>query len=144
MANIREVLDRNGLRCTRQREVIFNALESTKTHPTAEELFHRVREVEPGLSLATVYNTLDALSACGLVRRLPCPSGTGPCRFDADTDDHVHIATAEGTILDTPHDLSERLISSIPPEVVAELERRMGVRVRGLSIQVVAERDGEP
>jgi len=133
--SIREVLDKNGLRCTRQREVIYEALAATKAHPTAEELFSSVRSVEPGLSLATVYNTLDALTACGLVRRLPCPSGA--CRFDAATHDHVHLSTSDGRIVDAPEDLSDRLLSGIPAEVIAELEQRMGVRVRGLALQVV-------
>jgi Fur family peroxide stress response transcriptional regulator len=138
-ANIRDVLDRNGLRCTRQREVIYEALAATKSHPTAEELFHSVRPLEPGLSLATVYNTLDALSACGLVRRLPCPSGSGACRFDAVTQDHVHISLGDGRIMDAPDDLSGRLLGSIPPAVIAELEQRLGVRVRGLSLRVDAK-----
>jgi|SRR4051812_10581154 Fe2+ or Zn2+ uptake regulation protein len=138
MASIRQVLDQNGLRCTRQRQVIFEALGATKAHPTADELFHSVRQVEPGLSLATVYNTLDALVACGLVRRLPCPSGSGACRFDADTHEHVHIATQDGRIMDAPEDLSIKLLEGIPAETVSELERRLGVRVNGLSLQVVA------
>jgi Fe2+ or Zn2+ uptake regulation protein len=133
--SIREVLDKNGLRCTRQREVIYDALASAKTHPTAEELFTSVRCVEPGLSLATVYNTLDALAACGLVRRLPCPNGA--CRFDACMHDHVHLSTGDGRIVDVPEDLSGRLLSGIPADVIAELEERLGVRVRGLSLQVV-------
>jgi Fe2+ or Zn2+ uptake regulation protein len=133
--NIREVLDKNGLRCTRQREVIYEALAATRMHPTAEELFSSVRAIEPGLSLATVYNTLDALTACGLVRRLPCPSGA--CRFDAEMHDHVHLSTSDGRIIDAPEDLSGRLLGAIAPEVIAELEQRMGVRVRGLSLQVV-------
>jgi Fe2+ or Zn2+ uptake regulation protein len=141
LTTIREVLDRNGLRCTRQRELIFDALASTRAHPTAEELFHSVRHVEPGLSLATVYNTLDALTACGLVRRLPCPNGSGACRFDAATHEHVHLSLSDGRIVDAPGDLSERLLRGIPPGVIAELEQRMGVRVRGFSLQIDAAPD---
>jgi Fur family peroxide stress response transcriptional regulator len=141
---IRDVFDKNGLRCTRQREVIYEALAATKSHPTAEEIFHLVRGVEPGLSRATVYNTLDALTACGLVRRLPCPNGSGACRFDSETHDHVHLATCDGRIVDAPEDLSIRLLSGIPAEVIPELERRMGVRVRGLTLQVVTGPDQVP
>jgi Fe2+ or Zn2+ uptake regulation protein len=136
--SIREVLDKNGLRCTRQREVIYEALAATKAHPTAEELFSSVRAVEPGLSLATVYNTLEALSSCGLVRKLPSPGGA--CRFDATVCDHVHLSTSDGRIMDAPEDLSDRLLSGISAEVIAELEQRLGVRVRGLALRVDAER----
>jgi Fur family transcriptional regulator, iron response regulator len=142
MVNVRAIFDEHQLRCTRQREQVYLALMSTNAHPTAEELFQLVAAAsegeDAGLSLATVYNALEAFTACGLVRRIPCPSGSGACRFDADTSDHVHVATEDGRLVDVPPDLSERLLATLPPEVLAELERRMGVRVRGVSLQVAA------
>lgn len=140
----RTLFERHGLRCTRQREVIYAALASTKCHPTADELFHTVLAVEPGLSLATVYNTLDAFTEVGLVRRLPCPAGSGACRFDADTADHVHIAMPDGRIEDVPCEVSDRLISSVPADVLAELETRLGIRIAGLNVQVIAKPAPKP
>lgn len=140
----RAVFERYGLRCTKQREVIYAALAATKSHPTADELFHAVIAVEPGLSLATVYNALEAFSEVGLVRRLPCHLGSGACRFDADTTDHVHVARSDGRIEDVPHELSSRLLSSIPSEVLADMERRMGIRIEGLSVQLNAKPDQPP
>ena len=134
----RALFERHGLRCTRQREVLYEALAATKSHPTADELFQSVQEIEPGLSLATVYNTLDAFTQVGLVRRIPCPMGSGACRFDADTSDHVHLATPDGKVTDVPIDVSRQLIAAIPREIVAELERRMNVRIDGLSVQLLA------
>jgi Fe2+ or Zn2+ uptake regulation protein len=140
MVNVRAIFDKHDLRCTRQREQVYLALMNTDAHPTAEELFQLVGAAsegeDAGLSLATVYNALEAFMGCGLVRRIPCPSGSGACRFDADTTDHVHMATQDGKLLDVPEDLSERLLANLPPELLAELERRMGVRVRGVSLQV--------
>jgi Fur family transcriptional regulator, iron response regulator len=143
MVNIREILEQHDLRCTRQREQVYLALVSTSAHPTAEELFQMVSAArsegdDGSLSLATVYNALEAFTACGLVRRIPCPSGSGACRFDADTSDHVHLATDDGKLRDVPADLSERLLATIPADVLQDLERRMGVRIRGVSMQVVA------
>ena len=134
----RSLFERCGLRVTRQREVLYEALASTKSHPTADELYHAVRAIEPGLSLATVYNTLEAFSAVGIVRRIPCSVGSGACRFDADTTDHAHLATTDGKIVDVPLDVSRQLLAGIPRDVVAELERRLGVRVSGLSVQLLA------
>ncbi len=139
MAGIRELFERHALRCTRQREQIYEALACTKSHPTADELFQAVRASEPGLSLATIYNTLDAFTECGLVRRLPCPSGSGPCRYDADVSDHVHMALRDGRLVDLPHDLSGQLLASVPAGVLKELERRFGVHVAGLNMQVLAD-----
>src|SRR5689334_4340167 len=91
------------------------------------------------MSLATIYNTLDALAACGMVRRLPCPMGSGACRFDAEVHDHVHVTTSDGRIMDAPDDLSGQLIGATPASVLSEIERRMGVKICGLSLQVVAD-----
>ena len=139
--HIRALFERHGLRCTRQRQVLYEALAAEKCHPTADELFQNVRASEEGLSLATVYNTLEAFTQVGLVRRIPCASGTGPCRFDADTTEHVHLATADGKIVDLPHDLSQKLLAGIPSSARADVETRLGVQVRGLTVQVVGGAD---
>ena len=135
----RDLFRRHGLRCTRQRQVIYGALTATQAHPTAEELLGMVRTDEPGLSLATVYNTLEALTACGLARRLPSHSGNGPCRYDADVSQHIHISTADGRVLDVPEDLAARLPDPVPVEVRAELERRLGVRITRVHVELRGE-----
>jgi Fur family peroxide stress response transcriptional regulator len=135
---IRDLFQQRQLRCTRQREVVYAALAGTTAHPTAEELHGLVASVEPGLSLATVYNTLEALTECGLARRLP--GGAGCCRFDAVTAPHVHVTTRDGRLIDAPADLSQRLLGGLSPELLKELELRMGVSIDHLNVQIVARR----
>jgi Fur family peroxide stress response transcriptional regulator len=137
LETVRELFARRGLRCTRQREQVYSALAATKAHPTAEELFDMVRADAPGVSLATVYNALDAFAGAGICRRMPCPSGG--CRFDADTAPHAHLVTSDGRIVDLPEDLSARLLASFSPDDLAELERHTGVCLSGLSLQVMGE-----
>ena len=136
---IKELLRARGLRPTRQREVMYDALVGTTSHPTAEELFGTVRVVDPGISLATVYNTLEAFTDKGLCRRMGCARGTGACRYDADMHDHVHVVAEDGRVMDVPGDLGSRLISAIPGEVLRELERRLGVRLGRMGLQILAE-----
>ncbi len=135
---IRELFRVHNLRCTHQREIVYAGLAATKMHPTAEELYQTLHTADPHISLATVYNTLDALSEVGLVRKVP--SGNGACRYDADTAPHVHVTTTDGTVADAPMDLSRRLLDGISPDVLREIESRMGVSVSRISVQVVAER----
>lgn len=135
----RAVFHRHGLRCTKQRTVIYDALAATKLHPTADELHAMVRGRVPGLSLATVYNTLDAFAECGLIRRLPSHRASGACRYDADASNHVHAATPDGRVLDVPHDLSNRLMAGVPAALIAELEARLGVRVVAVNLEVEVE-----
>lgn len=135
------------LRWTRQREELYAALACAAAHPTAEELYQSVRPADPGLSLATVYNTLDALLACGLCRRIPAADGLGPCRYDASTHPHAHVCCTDGRVLDVPEDLSRRMLDAVGQDTVADLERRLGVKVDRVSIQIVAQSgptDGPP
>lgn len=137
----RELFRRHGLRCTKQRQVIYAALTATTAHPTAEELLGMVNSGQPGLSLATVYNTLEALTSCGLARRLPSHTGNGPCRYDADVTQHMHITTSDGRVLDVPEDLAARMPMPLPPEISRELEQRLGVRITKVHVEIRGELD---
>ncbi|MBR4072489.1 MAG: transcriptional repressor [Clostridia bacterium] len=74
---------------SRQREAILNVLRSTDTHPTAAEVYERVREIIPNISLGTVYRNLDALSASGDI--LSISVGDGNNHFDGDNSHHLHL-----------------------------------------------------
>ncbi|MCW5767937.1 MAG: transcriptional repressor [Phycisphaeraceae bacterium] len=131
----REVLRSSNLRCTRQRELVYEALASTHTHPTAEELFDLVRRLEPGLSLATVYNTLEVFVRSGLAQRIPCPSGA--TRYDSDMRDHVHLTTSDGRVMDVPEDLGVHLVHALSPSLREDLENRLGVTLGRVSLNLV-------
>lgn len=136
---VRVLFRDRGLRCTRQREEIYLALHASCEHPTADELFHTVREGAlqgeggKGLSLATVYNTLEAFVQAGLCQRIPSPGNAG--RYDADVREHAHVSTCDGQVLDLPVDLSEKVLSFIPADVLREVEQRTGVPIAGVQVQ---------
>ncbi|MBX3356981.1 MAG: transcriptional repressor [Phycisphaeraceae bacterium] len=144
--SVRDLFTRHGLRCTRQREVVYAALLACKNHPTAEELFRLARGCESGLSLATVYNALDAFIRSGLCRRLPSSHNGGPvsggCRFDASTDSHVHTVSASGQVRDLPADLSSAVLDSIPDHLLREIERRLGARIMRVGVDLIVYDDG--
>jgi len=139
--DVRALFQSHGLRCTKQREVVYGALLADLTHPTADALYEQVRGQEAGMSLATVYNTLEALVSCGLARRVASGTG-GPSRFEADMSQHAHLTREDGRIVDLPPDLSASLLAGVDARVLAEIERRLGVRVRGVSVQVETEGEG--
>ncbi|MFK7960418.1 MAG: Fur family transcriptional regulator [Phycisphaerales bacterium] len=139
MLSTRELFALHGLRCTRQRMEIYDSLRACRCHPTAEELHRLVSRDTGTLSLATVYNTLEALDCAGLVRRLNTP--TGCARFDADTRPHAHLHDAEtGEIVDIPHDLGDELLAHVPADVIARIERELGTRVTAMAIQLTGSR----
>src|ERR1700760_3435813 len=77
-----------GLKLTPQRMAIVRELAADPTHPTAQELFERLRTALPTMSFATVYNTLDALAKAGLCASLSL--SPGPSRFDPNMRPHHH------------------------------------------------------
>lgn len=135
---LRELLARHDIRLTRQREEIYWALAASKAHPTAEELLRAVRTSQPGISLATVYNTLETFTRAGLCRKVS-PSGGGSCRYDADLSDHLHLITADGRVMDVPEDLGSEVLSHLPDGLVRRIEERMGTRIRRVSIGFLAD-----
>ena len=85
MARLREA----GVTPTMQRLAILEYLESTKTHPTADEVYAAVHKTCPTIARATVYNTLEALTASGTILKLALDPAAA--RYDADLGPHVHF-----------------------------------------------------
>ena len=78
-----------GLKRTPQRLEIYRETARTGDHPSLEAIHRNVRKRMPGVSLDTVYRTLDLFRELGLVRTVsPYP---GRVRFDADTAPHHHF-----------------------------------------------------
>ena len=82
-------LRRLGLRATPQRVLVLEALEAHGGHVTADEVLHWVAERYPAINLATVYRTLELLTAAGLVTQTDL--GGGAARFELVSDDHHHL-----------------------------------------------------
>ncbi len=78
-----------GLKVTPQRQSIFRALASTTAHPTAESVYATVSAEMPTISLRTVYQTLNDLTAMGELSTLDL--GTGSTRFDPNVEPHHHL-----------------------------------------------------
>ncbi|MFG0328557.1 MAG: Fur family transcriptional regulator [Phycisphaerales bacterium] len=136
MEEVRKLFAERGLRCTKQRLAIYRALAATRSHPTAEELHDIVQHDARGLSLATVYNTLEALCDAGLCRRLPVTRGSS--RYDADLHPHLHVVDREsGRYIDVPDDLGRELLEQIRPEVLEQIEHRLGVRIDRVSLNLL-------
>ncbi len=74
---------------SRQRQWIWEAVAADGGHPTAEEVFRRLKPAHPALSLGTVYRNLRQLEQGGRLRRVELPEG--PVRFDSRLDPHEHL-----------------------------------------------------
>lgn len=106
----------SGLRSTPQREVVYESLLEQRDHPTAEEVFARVKTKLPTISLATVYNCLETLVQCNLVKQVNFERE--PTRYCPNLHEHAHFHdTASGRVLDIdlPSDLVVQLKRLLPP-----------------------------
>ena len=107
-----ERLSASGFRFTPQRRHVYDVLSQQRDHPTAEEVFLRAKKGLPEISLATVYNCLDALMASGVVRQVQLQRGA--TRFCSNMEEHCHYycdscgavfdvaLTADSTIVPRP------------------------------------------
>ena len=84
-----EKIHGHGLRMTDQRRAVYDILMGKLDHPTAVEVFTRVREKVPNISLATVYNCLETLTDCGLAKTVT--DERGPARYCPNLAEHAHF-----------------------------------------------------
>jgi Fe2+ or Zn2+ uptake regulation protein len=105
-AELAELLRDRGLRATSQRVVMHRLLRDHNRHLSAEELLSEAGERLPGISLPTVYATLELFEQLGIVRRVN--GGGSTLLWDTRADAHHHMICRNcGQIedMDTPLDL---------------------------------------
>lgn len=115
----------NGLRATRQREVVYRVILGKRDHPTAEDIFSRVKARLPGISLATVYNCLETLVQCGLLRQVNFERES--TRYCPNLSEHAHF-----------HDESTGRIHDIelPPETTLRLRHLLPSGFEAASVEL--------
>jgi Fur family peroxide stress response transcriptional regulator len=105
----------NGLRATRQREVVYSVILGKRDHPTADEIFSRVKARLPGISLATVYNCLETLVQCGLLRQVNFERES--TRYCPNLSEHAHFhdeSTGRIHDIELPAEATSRLRHLLP------------------------------
>ena len=95
----RELCRQHGLALTHQRSVIYEALLSMSGHPTPEQVYERVCQQIPSISLATVYKTINTFVETGIVHEASLHHGS--IRLDANLEPHHHVTCIQcKTIVD--------------------------------------------
>ncbi len=105
ISNLPETLRRRGIQPSAQRLAVAGYVLDTDAHPSAEQVWARVRERFPMISRATVYNTLNTLAKAGAVRELTIDPERR--RYDPDTSLHHHlICVGCKKVVDVPGDVA--------------------------------------
>lgn len=130
MEGFERVCRSKGLRVTHQRLEIFRAMARYPGHPTAENIFKKVRRHMRTISLDTVYRTIATFEEYGLIKRVQIFDNSA--RFDLNLAEHHHlVCTRCGRIEDFYWPDFDRI--ELPGEVNrwGEIDSRH-VEVRGL------------
>ncbi|MDB4652709.1 transcriptional repressor [Akkermansiaceae bacterium] len=98
-----------GLRMTKQRREVLAVILRDRDHPTANDVFLRSKDRMPTISLATVYNCLEALVSHNIVRQVNldressryCPNLSDHCHFQDEESGKIHdVVFKEGVKLE--------------------------------------------
>jgi Fur family peroxide stress response transcriptional regulator len=88
-SRLNERLATSGFRFTPQRQHVYDVLLHKRDHPTVEDVFMRAKQGMPEISMATVYNCLDALVQCGMVRHVNLERSA--TRYCPNMKEHSHF-----------------------------------------------------
>ena len=87
------------MRYSRQRELIIEIIKGRKDHPTADIIYYSARQLEPNISLGTVYRNLKQLADDGVILTLETEDKR--LHYDGDTSRHSHfVCNGCGKIID--------------------------------------------
>jgi Fur family ferric uptake transcriptional regulator len=120
----------HGMRMSERRRIILQVLDQATDHPCAEEVHRRVTRVEPNISMATVYRTLNMLAEAGILSRVEL--GDGKARYEEAGDGHhEHLIDLEtGKVLEFRDAAIEALLR--------EAAERLGYRLLQYRLEIFA------
>jgi Fe2+ or Zn2+ uptake regulation protein len=94
---------------TKQRQAVLQVIRESEEHMTANEVFENAKRVLPGISFATVYNSLRFLKQEGMIGEVRF--GTGASRYDRTLSRHDHaLCTKCGKLVDIEMPIPDSLI----------------------------------
>ncbi len=115
--NFKEILRKEGLRYTKQRQAVWDEIQNSKEHRDAEDIYMSIRNNGVNVSRATVYRTIDVLVKNRMVRKMDV--GDGRNRYEPRLDDALHdhmICIETGKIIEFYNEELEDLQEKIAEE----------------------------
>jgi Fur family ferric uptake transcriptional regulator len=118
---LEELCVQKGLKMTEQRRVISRVLSEATDHPDVEQVYRRAVEIDPKISIATVYRTVRLFEEANVIERLDF--GDGRSRFEENREEHHHhlIDLQSGEVIEFVNEEIERLKERIARDLGYEL-----------------------
>ena len=121
MDRIEKLCIEKGMRMTDQRRVVARVLSTAHDHPDVEELYRRAHEVDPHISIATVYRTVRLFEESGIIARHDFRDGRSRYEEAPDTHHDHLIDMKSGQVIEFVDEEIEALQAAIA--------RRLGYRL---------------
>ena len=103
-----------GVKLTEQRKIIAKVLSSSKDHPDVDELYKRVSNIDPKISIATVYRTIKLFAEAGIVTKHGFKGGEKARYEELSESHHDHLIDIKtGEIIEFVDDEIEKLQKKI-------------------------------
>jgi len=117
MERIEKLCLDKGMRMTDQRRVIARVLSVSEDHPDVEEVHRRSAEIDPRISIATVYRTVRLFEEAGIIERHDFRDGRA--RYEEVTDEHHDhlIDLQSGKVLEFHNEAIEKLQEAVAREL---------------------------
>ena len=135
--NFRQLCAEHGIAMTHQRQVLYEVMQGMEGHPSPEEVYDRVKEKVPAISLATVYKNIHLFVESGIFRKMSLHHGS--VRVEMNNEDHHHMVCSRCKEIT---DIGEKELGLVPTRrKLADgfLVERYSVDVIGLCAKCQAE-----
>ena len=87
--DFRELCEEHGIAVTHQRQVLYEVMQGMDGHPSPEEIFAKVKQKIPAVSLATVYKNIHLFVESGVLREVSLHHGSQ--RVERNEREHHHL-----------------------------------------------------
>lgn len=133
--DIEKICLEKGLKLTEHRKVIAKVIANSTDHPYVEDVYVRANAIDPKISLATVYRTINLLESYRVVKKLELGEGKARYEFkDDEKEHHYHlIETTTGKIIEFYDQelecLLEKIASKLGYKIVDQRLELFGIKV---------------
>ncbi len=127
-----EYCRKQGMRLSKQRQLILKLLWDTNEHLPASAIYDRLRQQGKDIGHTSVYQNLDVLAKAGVIERV---EKAGGCLYSHQTLSHSHVHCLDDEqIID--------VMVTLPADVIVSVETQVGLKVTDYQIEFFARKDG--
>lgn len=118
VSSIENACIKKGMKMTDQRRVIARVLSESTDHPDVEDVYHRASEMDPKISIATVYRTLRLFDIANIIDRHEFGDGRARYEIAAEDSHHHHLIDMKtGDVLEFENEELENIKRRIAREL---------------------------